>query len=141
MKNQNENRSLKINPQRQIRRTLHKNRTKEEWMELIQQNLSCEIPDRKIVRAACRAIGVPSEYRSKIWSILLGVPQRRRRSPPELLPKHEDLKPLYNQRTIEFDIKRTRPNLSVFQDESVHKSMEVILTTYCRRKQINGGFF
>ena len=53
------------------------------------------------------------------------------------MPLRDDPPPLYNQRVIQADIERTRPTMKCFQDTSVRREMEIILTEYCHRKNVS----
>jgi uracil phosphoribosyltransferase/rhodanese-related sulfurtransferase len=88
----------------------------------------------KLVRECCRVIGVPRNLRSLIWGVMLGIKRKSRTH--EQLPE-EILSPLFNQRTIALDVERTRPTVPPFKDPEVRKSMELVLTEYCRRRHIS----
>ncbi|ETO17082.1 hypothetical protein RFI_20253, partial [Reticulomyxa filosa] len=54
-----------------------------------------------------------------------------------LHPLRSNPPPLYNQRVIQADVERTRPLLKCFQDATVRREMEIILTEYCHRYHVS----
>lgn len=122
-----------------IRTKKRKAKTRREWTELLAKVVQQKTPENpsrqtKVVRQCCHAIGVPPNLRPLIWRVMLGLNHRSRTHEP--LPK-EILSPLFNQKTIALDVERTRPTIPPFKDPEVRKSMELVLTEYCRRRHIS----
>eukprot|EP01083_Nonionella_stella_P086802 241321_1 len=100
---------------------------KHEALESLSRELCSKSPNLAAVRAACVRCGVPSNFRARIWKILLGLGAHTKHR-----KRIESGKPLANQRVIRIDIERTRGTNATFKDQSVRHEMEVVLTEYCR---------
>jgi len=116
-----------------------KSKTRQEWTELLTKTVKERAPESpsrqiKVVRQCCHAVGVPPNLRAEIWRVMLGLNLKARAHEP--LPE-QIISPLFNQKTINLDCERTRPTIPPFKDPDVRKSMEIILTEYCRRRHIS----
>jgi len=116
-----------------------KAKTRREWTELLTKIVQQRTPENlskqiKVVRQCCHAVGVPSNLRPLIWRVMLGLNRKSRNHEP--LPQ-KMLSHLYNQKTIALDVERTRPSIPPFKEPEIRKSMELVLTEYCRRRHIS----
>merc|ERR1712154_414592 len=76
-KNQTKNsKSNKLKVINRSRKSHKKVKSQQEWLDILTEQLSSHSPNAKIVREACKHVGIPINLRATIWKILLNVPKK-----------------------------------------------------------------
>jgi hypothetical protein len=95
---------------------------------MMSEELSALIEDgnRELIIQHCLQFGIPADFRTKVYPILLGVNEDAINELWE-----GPLLPQVNQRVIALDCHRTRQTLPYFQSDETKGLMERLLSMYC----------
>ena len=104
--------------------------------DLLKAEISKERPDVFIIRHLCKDMNqsIPSEVRSSVWKELLGVGHSANLDLDHNIVQVES--DLANQRVINADRNRTRPDEPSFQSTEGKELLANVLTYYCKCRSI-----
>ena len=75
--NENSNNNKELRVKNKSRKSNKKVKSQQEWLDILTEQLSSHSPNAKIVREACKHVGIPINLRATIWKILLNVPKKK----------------------------------------------------------------